>query len=33
MDSQLLSMEQDLSNYQKVKELVLRQLVKEGLLD
>jgi len=33
MDSQLLKMEQDLSNYQKVKELVLRQLVKEGLLD
>ena len=33
MDSQLLSLEQDMSNYQKVKELVLSQLIKEGLLE
>lgn len=33
MDSQLSSLEADMSNYQKVKELVLSKLVAEGLLD
>lgn len=33
MDSQLLKLEADMQNYQKVKELVLGQLVREGLLD
>ncbi len=33
MDQQLLDLEQDMSNYQKVKELVLEKLVAEGLLD
>ena len=33
MDSQLLSLEADMSNYQKVKELVLSKLVAERLLD
>jgi len=33
MDQQLLDLEQDMSNYQKVKELVLSKLVKEGLLE
>lgn len=33
MDSQLMTIECDMSNYQKVKELVLKQLVKEGLLE
>jgi hypothetical protein len=33
MDQQLLDLEQDMSNYQKVKELVLSKLVSEGLLD
>lgn len=33
MDQQLLTIESDMSNYQKVKELVLSKLVKEGLLD
>jgi hypothetical protein len=33
MDQQLLELESDMSNYQKVKEIVLKQLVKEGLLD
>jgi hypothetical protein len=33
MDQQLLDLESDMSNYQKVKEIVLGQLVKEGLLD
>jgi hypothetical protein len=33
MDSQLLTIETDMANYQKVKELVLSKLVKEGLLD
>lgn len=33
MDQQLLELETDMSNYQKVKELVLSQLVKEGLLE
>lgn len=33
MDQQLLQLENDMSNYQKVKELVLSKLVNEGLLD
>ena len=33
MDQQLLELEQDMSNYQKVKELVLSKLVAEGLLE
>ena len=33
MDSQLLDLEQDMSNYQKVKEIVLNKLVTEGLLE
>lgn len=33
MDRQLLELEQDMSNYQKVKELVLSKLVQEGLLE
>ena len=33
MDQQLLDLEQDMSNYQKVKELVLSKLVQEGLLE
>lgn len=33
MDQQLLDLEQDMSNYQKVKDLVLEKLVAEGLLD
>ena len=33
MDQQLLDLEQDMSNYQKVKDLVLEKLVSEGLLD
>lgn len=33
MDQQLLDLEQDMSNYQKVKELVLTKLVQEGLLE
>ncbi len=33
MDQQLLTIEADMANYQKVKELVLSQLVKEDLLD
>jgi hypothetical protein len=33
MDQQLLELEQDMSNYQKVKEIVLNKLVKEGLLE
>lgn len=33
MDQQLLELEKDMSNYQKVKELILSKLVKEGLLD
>lgn len=33
MDQQLLELEKDMSNYQKVKELVLKKLVNEGLLD
>jgi hypothetical protein len=33
MDQQLLELEQDMSNYQKVKELVLSKLVQEGLLE
>lgn len=33
MDQQLLELEQDMSNYQKVKELVLMKLVEEGLLE
>lgn len=32
MDSQLLQLETDMSNYQKVKELVLQKLVAEDLL-
>lgn len=33
MDQQLLELENDMSNYQKVKELILQKLVSEGLLD
>ena len=33
MDQQLLELEKDLSNYQKVKDIVLGKLVSEGLLD
>lgn len=33
MDQQLLTIESDMSNYQKVKELVLSRLVHEGLLN
>ena len=33
MDQQLLELEQDMSNYQKVKEIVLNKLVNEGLLE
>jgi hypothetical protein len=33
MDQQLLELEEDMSNYQKVKELVLNKLVNEGLLN
>jgi hypothetical protein len=33
MDQQLLDLEQDMSNYQKVKELVLTKLVQEGLVE
>ena len=33
MDQQLLELEKDMKNYQKVKELILSKLVKEGLLD
>ena len=33
MDAQLLELETDMSNYQKVKELILQKLVGEGLLD
>lgn len=32
MDQQLLELEQDMSNYQKVKELVLSKLIAENLL-
>ena len=32
MDQQLLELEQDMSNYQKVKELILQKLVAEDLL-
>lgn len=33
MDQQLLELEKDMSNYQKVKDIVLGKLVSEGLLD
>ena len=33
MDQQLFSLENDMSNYQKVKEIVLSKLVNDGLLD
>ena len=33
MDSQLLELENDMKNYQKVKEIVLNKLVSDGLLD
>ena len=33
MDSQLLELENDMQNYQKVKEIVLNKLVSDGLLD
>jgi hypothetical protein len=33
MDQQLLELENDMSNYQKVKELILQKLVLEGLLN
>jgi hypothetical protein len=33
MDQQLLELENNMQNYQKVKELVLKKLVAEGLLD
>ena len=33
MDHQLLELEKDMSNYQKVKDIVLGKLVSEGLLD
>ena len=33
MDQQLLDLEQDMNNYQKVKELILSKLVAEDLLD
>jgi hypothetical protein len=33
MDQQLLELEQDMSNYQKVKELVLSKLIAENLLN
>jgi hypothetical protein len=33
MEQQLMDLEQDMNNYQKVKELVLSKLVKEGLLE
>ena len=33
MDQQLLDLENDMSNYQKVKEIVLNKLVEEGLLE
>jgi len=32
MDSQLLSLEQDVSNYNKVKNLVVAQIIKEGYM-
>ena len=33
MDQQLYDLENDMSNYQKVKDIVLNKLVQEGLLD
>ena len=33
MDSQLLQLETDMQNYQKVKEIVLNKLVSDGLLE
>ena len=33
MDQQLLELEKDMSNYQKVKELILSKLIEEGLLE
>lgn len=33
MDQQLLELEVDMKNYQKVKELILNKLVSEGLLE
>jgi hypothetical protein len=33
MDQQLFSLENDMSNYQKVKEIVLSKLVNDGLLE
>jgi hypothetical protein len=33
MDQQLLELEKDMSNYQKVKELILSKLIDEGLLE
>jgi len=33
MDQQLLQLENDMENYQKVKDIVLGKLVSEGLLD
>ena len=33
MDQQLLTLEQDMSNYQKVKDIVLGKLVSDGLLE
>lgn len=33
MDSQLLELESDMQNYQKVKEIVLGKLVSDGLLE
>ena len=33
MDSQLLQLESDMQNYQKVKEIVLNKLVSDGLLE
>jgi hypothetical protein len=33
MDQQLLDIEKDMTNYQKVKEIVLAKLVEEGLLE
>ena len=33
MDQQLLTLEGDMSNYQKVKDIVLGKLVSEGLLE
>lgn len=32
MDTQLLSLEEDMSNYNKVKDIVVRQLIKEGYM-